>query len=150
MKQLVYFSFLVPFLILGQGPVQLDESFDPTTLSDWADSKVRIEEMKSLKEYYEGLGNRTDSVDRNEHSDFIFRVQLTSTKDYEQAIAVEERALQTFKDEIIIQFDSPYYKIRVGSMNNREEAQNLQNFAIENGYRRAWVIRTKNTRLIEN
>ncbi|NQV15258.1 SPOR domain-containing protein [bacterium] len=66
------------------------------------------------------------------------------------AIALEERAVETFEDEIIIQFDSPYYKIRVGKMKNREDAQNLQQFAINNGYRRAWVIRTENTPSSEN
>jgi hypothetical protein len=48
-----------------------------------------------------------------------------------------------------MQFDSPYYKIRVGKMNNREDAQGLQQFAIRNGYRRAWVIRTENTPELE-
>lgn len=150
MKQLAFFSLIIPLILLGQGKVELDESFDPTTLSDWGYSKVRIEKMKSLKDYYAGMGNGIDSLDRTEHSDFVFRVQLASTKDYEAAKAVEERALQAFDEEIMIQFDSPYYKIRVGSMNNREDAQKLQSFAIQHGYRRAWVIRTKNQPRTEN
>ncbi len=145
MKLLVYISILVPLLLLGQNQAKLDESFDPTTLSDWPSSKARIEQIKSLKEYFTGLGEVSDSVNVVEYSDHVFRVQLASTRDYDQAMAIEERAGRSFKEDVLIQFDSPYYKIRVGKMNSREEAQQLQQIAIQNGYRRAWVIRTENT-----
>ena len=150
MKLLAYISLLLPLLIMGQQNIKLDESFDPTTLNDWPDSRVRVEQIKSLKAYYAGVGSQIDTLEIVEHSDFVFRVQLGSTIDYERAIMIEERAAETFDDEIVLQFDSPYYKIRVGKMNNREDAQNLQQFAIQNGYRRAWVIRTENTLAKEN
>ncbi len=150
MKQLVFFSLLVPILVWGQAKVKLDESFDPTTLHDWPNSKVRIEQIKSLKDYYAERDDDIDTVEIVEYSDFVFRVQLGSTSDYDVAIAIEERAAQTFDEELLLQFDSPYYKIRVGKMNNREDAQNLQQFAIQNGYRRAWVIRTENSPATEN
>ena len=149
MKLLVYISLLLPLILLGQENAKLDESFDPTTLNDWPDSKARIEQIKSLKEYYSTLGSQVDTVEIVEYSDFVFRVQLGSTSDYDAAIALEQRAAEAFEEEIIIQFDSPYYKIRVGKMPNREDAQNLQQFAIQNGYRRAWVIRTENTPELE-
>ncbi|MCF6238186.1 MAG: SPOR domain-containing protein, partial [Candidatus Marinimicrobia bacterium] len=132
MKLLVCISCLVPLLLWGQGKVKYDESFDPTTLNDWPDSKVRIERIKSLQDYYSGLGEEPDSTEIIEQSDFVFRVQLGSTSDYEAAIALEERAAATFENEIQVQFDSPYYKIRVGLLKNREEAQELQQFAIQN------------------
>ncbi len=150
MKQLAYFSLFLPLIIWGQLDIVLDESFDPTSLHDWPDSKVRIEEIKSLKEFYSGLEEQADSVEFIEYPDFVFRVQLGSTNDYDIAIALEERAVKVFDHEIMIQFDSPYYKIRVGKMNNREDAQSLQQIAIQNGYRRAWVIRTENTQPQEN
>ena len=149
MKLLVYISLIVPLIILGQDKVKLDESFDPTTLQDWPSSKARIEQIKSLKAYYAIVGDDIDTVEISEYSGFVFRVQLGSTNNYDEAIALETRATQTFEDEIIMQFDSPYYKIRVGKMNNREDVQGLQQFAIRNGYRRAWVIRTENTPELE-
>ncbi|MEA3286828.1 MAG: SPOR domain-containing protein [Candidatus Marinimicrobia bacterium] len=144
MKQLAFISFLLPLLLWGQRSVGLDESFDPTSLNDWADSKARIERIKSLQEYFDGLGDLVDTVEIVEYSDYVYRVQLGSTNDYDAAIAFETRAAAAFEEDILVQFDSPYYKIRVGMMNNREEAQKLQQYAIKNGYRRAWVIRTKN------
>jgi len=150
MKLLAFFSIVVPLILWGQSDTYLDESFDPTTLHDWPNSKAKIENIKSLNDFYAGLSDQADTVEVAEYLDFVFRVQLGSTNDYDVAIALEERAVETFEDEIIIQFDSPYYKIRVGKMKNREDAQNLQQFAINNGYRRAWVIRTENTPSSEN
>ncbi len=150
MKLLEYISLVLPFFVLGQEQVRLDESFDPTTLHDWPSSKARIEQIKSLKAYYASVGDDIDTVEISEYSSFVFRVQLGSTNDYDEAIAFETSAAQTFEDEIMIQFDSPSYKIRVGKMRSREEAQSLQQFAFQNGYRRAWVIRTENTPEIEN
>lgn len=150
MKLLVYISILIPLLGVGQSKGKLDESFDPTTLHDWPSSKARIEQIKSLRDYYASRGDEIDTVEISEQFSFVFRVQLGSTNDYDAAIALETRAASTFEDEIIMQFDSPYYKVRVGKMNNREDAQQLQQFAIQNGFRRAWVIRTENTSELEN
>jgi len=150
MKLLVYISLLLPLLVMGQSNAKLDESFDPTTLHDWPSSKARIEQIKSLKAYYASMGDDMDTVEVVDQFSFVFRVQLGSTNDYDEAIALETRAASTFEEEIIMQFDSPYYKIRVGKMNHREDAQRLQQYAMRNGFRRAWVIRTENTPALEN
>jgi len=150
MKLLVYISLFLPLMAWGQSKVKLDESFDPTSLHDWPDSRVRIEQIKSLRAHYATLSGDIDTVEIPEYSDFVFRVQLGSTNDYEEAIALETRATLTFEEEVVMQFDSPYYKIRVGEMNNREDAQRLQQIATGNGFRRAWVIRTENTSELEN
>jgi len=150
MKLLVYISILIPLVLSGQSKSRLDESFDPTTLQDWPGTKARIEQIKSLKDHYAGLGDDIDTVEVEEYAAFVFRVQLGSTNDYDQAVAIETRAAATFEEEILMQFDSPYYKIRVGKMNNREDAQQLQQIAMSKGFRRAWVIRTENTPELEN
>ena len=144
MKLLVYFSLLISMTLFAHEQVKLDESFDPTSLNDWGQSRVRVEQIKTLGEYLQGLGDLPDTLQQAQRSEFIFRVQLTSTRDMEEAKAIEERAIETFADEVVVQFDSPYYKIRVGKMNNREDAQSLQRIALQNGYRRAWVVRTVN------
>jgi hypothetical protein len=141
---------MIPMILWGQKNVRLDESFDPTSLNDWYDSKAHIEKIVKLSEHLEHIGEGADSVAAKEYFDFVYRVQLGSTADYDDAIAFEQRANAAFSEEVMIQFDSPYYKIRVGKMNNREDAQILQQIAIQQGYRRAWVVRTENTAPKEN
>lgn len=145
MKLLVYISLIFPLIVLGQKNAKFDETFDPTSLNDWKQSKASIEKLVSLKEHLAHYADQHDENELVEYSAFVYQVQLSSTADYEAAIGIENRANQTFAEEVMIQFDSPYYKIRVGRMKNREDAQSLQQFAIDKGYRRAWVIRTENT-----
>jgi hypothetical protein len=150
MKYLAFISLIIPLMLLGQRNMNLDESFDPTMLKDWDDGKARIEKLVSLREYKSQLHQGSDSTTAGEYYDFVYRVQLGSTSDYDAAIAFEQRANSAFTEDVMIQFDSPYYKIRVGKMNNREDAQTLQQLAIQQGYRRAWVVRTENSPQKEN
>lgn len=135
-------SLLVPLLLLGQQIQEFDESFNPTSLRDWPDSRAKIEQVQSTTSYR--------SVDSDslilpeEPPEYVFRVQLGSTMDYDEAIELETRARYTFDELVILAFDSPYYKVRVGKYEDREEAQDLQRRAIKEGYRRAWVLRTEN------
>ena len=145
MKLSALFSILLlPLLLFGQGNSEYDESFDPTSLNDWGTTKARIEKIRSLSDHYATLGDQLDTVEVIEYSSHVFRVQLWSTVDREEAMALQTSATAIFEEEVVMQFDSPYYKVRVGKMNNREDAQELQTFAIQNGFRRAWVIRTEN------
>lgn len=143
MKSWAYISLLLVASLHAQN--RYDESFDPKTLNDWGDSKAVIESMRSLTQVYANMGTDLDSNLTQERPDFVYRVQLGSTQDYDAAIALESRANESFTEDVIIQFDSPYYKVRVGKMVNREDAQVLQSEALNRGYRRAWVVRTENS-----
>jgi len=132
--------FCLPLLIFGQQG--LDESFNPTSLRDWPGASAQIEQIHSLEQV---SAAEPDSLPLfEEKPDFIFMVQLFSTTDYEQAVERETAARYAFDEEVLTTFDSPYYKIRVGRLNNREDAQALQALAVKSGYRRAWVVRTEN------
>lgn len=145
----VTLMLILPVLLMGQSQTRLDESFEPTNLSDWPDSKDRIERIKSLQEHLADKSLEENAVETLEVPDFVFRVQIGSTMDFDVAQSIEEDAAGKFDEEIQVQFDSPYYKIRVGSLHSRDEARELQQLAVKNGYRRAWVIRTENNSVNE-
>ncbi len=127
---------------MGQSQNEFDESFNPTSLRDWPDSKAKIEYVASPETYH---GSDSDSlILPEEPPEYVYRVQLGSTMDYEEAIELETRARYSFDEVVVLAFDSPYYKVRVGKHSDREEAQALQRQAVRSGYRRAWVLRTEN------
>ncbi len=71
-----------------------------------------------------------------------FRVQLYSTRDYYEAINRREEALQRFQDSIHLDFDAPYYKIRLGDYADRDAAETARLLARTLGYADAWIVRT--------
>ena len=101
--------------------------------------------MRALQDQLAHLEAHGVSQNPLERAKFVFRVQLSSTQDYDRAMEAVEVASEQFSEDVVLQFDSPYYKIRVGRLINREDAQLLQETAIQKGYRRAWVVRTENT-----
>jgi len=143
------FSLLLVLVtgLWAQPKPEFDESFNPTSLRDWPSSQAKIEVVKPLTDYQLDLGDSLPVFE--ERPDYIYRVQLGSTDDYEKAIQLESGALDAFDEQVILAFDSPYYKIRVGRLSNREDAQVLQQQAVRKGYRRAWVVRTDNDEPIE-
>lgn len=71
-----------------------------------------------------------------------YRVQLFSTTDYYAALRARNEALIRFDREIYFDFESPYYKIRMGDFINRQEAEAVKDQARQFGYHEAWVVQT--------
>lgn len=69
-----------------------------------------------------------------------FRVQLLSGKDAEAAMEAKRRAIFMFEESVYLDFESPYYKLRVGDCLNREEAELLRRKAQRNGFSNPWIV----------
>ena len=75
-----------------------------------------------------------------------FRVQLFATKDIESATVAKKEAEFVFTDDSVklyIEFDSPYYKLRIGDFQNRDNAEAFREIAREKGYSSSWIVKTK-------
>lgn len=127
--------------------LSFDESFDPLTLDD-EDIRIEEEELPQAGEVpaTPATGARLEVPVEANRLINGFRVQLLATKDIETATLAKKEAEFTFaKDSlgIYIEFDSPYYKLRIGDCKTREEAERLRDIARTKGYPQAWIVRTK-------
>ncbi len=122
-----------------------DESFDPLTLQD-DDLQFPAEPaVQPARQPEQASPSTTESAPENVQIDG-FRVQLFATKDYENALVVRKEAEFVFIDyghNVYVEFDAPYYKVRVGDCKTREEAEALRELARKNGYPSAWIVKTK-------
>jgi hypothetical protein len=128
------------------GVPQMDESFDPLTLNDddinfqkvSDDSNNKLETSVTLpSEEVRELENKL--IDG-------FRIQVLSTKDLEKATTAKQMVLehlQSLNLEAYMDFDSPYYKIRIGDFLNREEAEDFLGLVKVGGYPTAWIVPSK-------
>ena len=127
-------------------PPQYDESFDPLRLDD--DEIVFKEEPKPTTH-----NDRVDGTDISlmtaEKEDKLvdgFRIQLFATKDIESATVAKKEAQFVFADDslnIYVEFDSPYYKLRLGDFQDRDKAEQFREIAREKGYSSSWIVKTK-------
>lgn len=130
----------------GKESPQYDESFDPLRLNE--DEIVFKEEPKATKQE-----DKLDQIDISRKSEQTqdklidgFRIQLFATKDIESATIAKKEAQFVFAEDslnIYVEFDSPYYKLRIGDFREREEAVMFREVAREKGYSSSWIVKTK-------
>ena len=137
-------ALCLPLLAQKTG-VELDESFDPLDLYEPSlpilDGSMIHEIITDIKE-----PSAVDRVDRDSArvvEKMGWKVQLYSSTDFYQADTLFFKAIDDFIDQAVVkEFNSPYYKIRVGNCTTREQAEELLDRAIDLRYRDAWIIRT--------
>ncbi|MFH2035458.1 MAG: SPOR domain-containing protein [Candidatus Zixiibacteriota bacterium] len=71
----------------------------------------------------------------------VYRIQLFSSNTYGPASREEKIAREVFDSTVYMDYEVPYYKIRVGNFNDRTMAENYLPAAKESGYTTAWVVK---------
>lgn len=126
-----------------KGPAY-DESFDPLSLND---EDIVIHEDKEepapqqiVKPQQEvSLTSAVTEVDG-------FRVQLLATRSIEAATMVKQQAEEqfaTYGHQVYWSFEAPFYKVRVGDVLKRNEAEAIRDLARQMGYKQAFPVRSK-------
>ncbi len=82
-----------------------------------------------------GLPNQTDSLNNQ-----VFRIQLLTTKLFGEAQTARHIAEEIFDRPVYIDYEVPYFKLRVGGFADRDEAEEYQLKAKAVGYDNAWVV----------
>jgi hypothetical protein len=126
-----------------QSDNRFDESFDPLTLNDetWV-IKKKFRRTQNLNVVPDSAGINLENDKIKEPLVFGFRVQLYSTTDYFMAMSVRDEAGGKLKENIYVDYEPPYYKVRAGNFTEREKAEDLKNLSKLLGYTEAWIIRT--------
>jgi hypothetical protein len=79
-----------------------------------------------------------DTIDTLNHQ--AYRIQLFAGKLYGEARRALRVAQEIFDRPVVLDYEVPYFKVRVGSFSNREDAEDYQQKAKAAGYPEAWVV----------
>lgn len=93
----------------------------------------------------------SDSADSARTSYESYRIQLFTSNTYGPAVREMNIAWEVFDREVHLDYEVPYYKVRVGDFATRDDAEKYLPAAKEAGYRNAWVVRvTINVQTLED
>ena len=70
----------------------------------------------------------------------VFRVQLFTTSLYGEAQRARRVAEEIFEQPVYVDYDVPYFKVRVGSFATRGDAESYRQRATAAGYENTWVV----------
>ncbi len=125
----------------------MDESFDPLSLNDEDLVFEKVVRGQTAEQEMERVTvPETTAVSQENKLVDGYRVQLISTKDLEGATKFKQIVSEQFADldyHFYIEFDSPYYKVRMGDFQTREEAQQARQIVQSRGYPKAFIVKTK-------
>jgi len=82
-------------------------------------------------------GNPFEAVDSVNSQ--AFRVQLFTSKLFGEAREAASVAEEIFDRPVFVDYEVPYFKVRVGNLDTREKAETLRQKARAVGYSNAWV-----------
>lgn len=94
----------------------------------------------------QNLGSGGDSqyyaeIDSSGNTNRIFRIQLFSSNTYGPAARELLIAREVFDRMVYLDYEVPYYKVRVGNFKSQSDAEEYLVAAQEAGYNTAWVVR---------
>ncbi len=124
---------------------KVNESFDPLSLNDDDITFNKPSEKQEAAQPVLLPGKPDTPVLVNRQIDG-FRVQILSTKNIENATTAKQIAKEQFSDlgvQLYLDFDSPYYKVRLGDFKTREEAERALSVVRSQGYLKAWIVPAK-------
>lgn len=120
-----------------------EREFDPLSLDEEnpivTESALQEEEIPAERETFhpptsEEEGGRTRRLG--------YRIQIYASTAMDLAQQAAREAQGRMNEKVYVEFDAPYYKVRLGDCATSEEAQLLREQAIRVGYENAWVVRT--------
>ena len=85
-----------------------------------------------------GLKNELDRANKE-----VFRIQIFESSVASIARAEAKRFQNIFGDTVYTDFETPLYKLRIGSFKNRKSAEEAIETIQRLGAKDAWIIRTK-------
>ncbi len=123
----------------GRGIEGMREDFDPVDLND---DDIEVPKTGEAQSQPDEALQVTDTA-MSDTIGYGYRVQIVQTTDPEEARNAQREAVLRFDADVYRVFDPPFYKVRVGDFVNWNDAENVQQLAIQRGFRDAWVVRTK-------
>ncbi|HET9234023.1 MAG TPA: SPOR domain-containing protein [Candidatus Eisenbacteria bacterium] len=69
-----------------------------------------------------------------------WRVQIDAYQSITTAEAAAAKARQRFTEAVYVEYEAPYYKVRVGDFLSKDDARHMANRAKAENYTKAWVV----------
>jgi len=89
----------------------------------------------SLPEVFVAVPDAVDTLNQQ-----AYRVQIATTKLFGEARKAARIAREIFDRPVFVDYEVPYYKIRVGNFNSRDDAERYRRQVRGAGYGNAWVV----------
>ncbi len=126
------------------GRIKMKEDFDPLTLQD-DDIVIESQQYEKAENAEERTHQPVVMEDKKPAEKPIevqgYRVQIMIGKDEEKIQEEKKKVIFKFHYPVYVEFETPYYKIRIGDFTDQDEAVRVREEAKRKGYPDAFIAR---------
>ncbi len=112
-----------------------DSDVVPSPLSAESDSLVSGLDRYKLRS--DSIESPADTVK------FVYRVQIFTSRFLQEAERVRDEATTKFEETVHMDFDAPYYKVRIGDFETMEEGERFLGQVRDLGYTDVWLVKVR-------
>ncbi len=121
-----------------------EESFDPWGLDKEepivTGSLITSERAEKDSQNYFRVEAKEDS---EKGYKIWYRVQVFAAKFPQEAYQIADSLKGKFEESIYVEYEAPYYKVRLGDFEKEEDAQKFLKVVRSKGYFESWVVKVK-------
>jgi len=111
----------------------------PPILVEAKEPPSRKQKIINSTEYF----SSSKSAEDTRREGWGYRIQIYISLQQDDAENVANAARHKIDDKVFVEFDTPYYKVRIGNCTNSEDVETLLDKVKRAGYPDAWVVRAK-------
>ncbi|MCP4632476.1 MAG: SPOR domain-containing protein [candidate division Zixibacteria bacterium] len=123
-----------------------EKDYDPLGFEGDGEVLVSIDGDASGGSYsgiddYQLIGKPLDSL--NARGSFVYRVQVFTSRFLQEAENARDELFGQFEETIYLDFEKPYYKVRMGDFLTPEEGEGFLSEVRDLGYTEVWLVKVK-------
>ena len=131
--------------------IQAEKSFDPWKMEK--ENPIIIQEEESVKtqeEFSPTMREKEEIGEAKTDNEIYYQIQIFASKFPEEAQNLVDALESNFGKAVNIDYEAPYYKVRLGEFETQKKAENFLRKVRQKGFPQAWVVKIKKEDVEEN
>lgn len=120
-----------------------EKSFDPWEIEKEDPIVVRERSSKVGEESSPGIKEEDQNLGTTVNHQTIYRIQIFASKFPQEAQELADSVESCFSKPARIDYEVPYYKVKLGDFDTLEEAESFLRLIRKRGFPQAWVVKTR-------
>jgi len=122
---------------------QAERSFDPWKIEKENPILVKEGSAKAQEEFSPGMWEKDETGGASADNETFYMIQIFASKFPEEARNLADSVESRFGKPARIDYEIPYYKVRLGDFDTLEKAESFLRLIRKRGFPQAWVVKTR-------
>lgn len=122
---------------------QAEKSFDPWKIEKENPIVVQEGSAEAQEEFSPGMWEKDEASGTSADHETFYLIQIFASKFPEEARSLADSVESCFGKRTRIDYEIPYYKVRLGDFDTLEKAESFLRLIRKSGFPQAWVVKTR-------